>query len=248
MVPEYPDPPSGSCQVIMRFHLSLCCLGMGTALLLIGCASTAPKVNQLSKTEARDGWRPLFNGRNLDGWRLYKKTEGPTQGWVVEDGILHLIQGSKAGDIITVEKFDNFDLSWEWRINPKGNNGLKYLVSEQRGAPGPEYQMVDDSLETTAKQMTASFYQVFPPALDKPLHPPGEWNQSRVVVRGKSVEHWLNGKKVLSYRLESPDLNKAIANSKFKNEPTFGKKAPGHIMLTDHGDEVWYRNVKIREL
>lgn len=227
---------------MMRFLLSLILVSA-----LTGCVS-APKPNQLSRSEQRAGWRLLFNGKNLEGWRSYRKPEPPKGGWVVENGILHLLPGSKAGDIVTREKFENFDLTWEWRLAPKANNGLKYLVREDRSAPGPEYQMIDDAIQPDPKHQTASFYFVVAPAPDKPLNPPGKWNRSRVLVQGNHVEHWLNGRKVLSYQFGSPALQKAIAESKFKNEPTFGVKAPGHIMLTDHNDEVWYRNVKIREL
>lgn len=217
------------------------------AIFLLGCASTQPQPNQLSRAEKQAGWRLLFDGHSLNGWRGYKKSEAPRAGWIVENGCLKLVQGSGAGDIITMEKFEDFELSWEWRISPKGNNGIKYLVSEQRAAPGPEYQMIDDATQTSTKHQTASFYEVLPPAVDKRLNPPGEWNHSKVLVRGNHVEHWLNGKKVLAYEFGTPEVQAAIAQSKFKNEPTFGKKAPGHILLTDHKDEAWYRSIKIRE-
>lgn len=229
----------------MRIFPILC---LSAACILSGCATSGAKPNQLTKAEEKSGWSLLFNGRDFQGWRLYKKSDAPDRGWQVEDGVLHLLPGSKPGDLVSTKKFENFDLTWEWKIAPKGNNGLKYLVSETRGAPGPEYQMIDDSIQPEPAHQTASFYYVFAPAANKPLHPAGEWNQSRVVVQGKKVEHWLNGKKVLTYEFESPELKAALAQSKFKNEPTFGVKAPGHIMLTDHHDEAWYRNIKIREL
>ena len=177
----------------------------------------------------------------------------PAKGWKVEDGILKKIGGERGGDIITQETFDNFDLLWEWRISPAGNNGIKYFVTEDRPcAPGHEYQMIDDAKNPDAKvgphRATGSFYDVLPPADDKPLRPAGEWNQSRVLIQGNHVEHWLNGKKVLAYELGSDAVTRAVARSKFKNTPGFGEKIRGHIMLTDHHDECWFRNIKIQEL
>ncbi|MBA4149374.1 MAG: DUF1080 domain-containing protein [Verrucomicrobia bacterium] len=229
----------------MKFH-TIPWLCLGAALLLQSCVSPQPHLNQLTRSEQREGWRLLFDGQSLDGWRNYKEAEAPKEGWIVENGCLKLVQDSRPGDLVTVEKFDDFELIWEWRISPGGNNGIKYLVSEERGAPGPEYQMIDDSTQKSVKHQTASLYDILPPASDKRLNPPGEWNHSRVIVLGKNVEHWLNGKKVLAYELETSELQAAIAESKFQKETTFGRKISGHIMLTDHKDEVWYRNMKIR--
>ncbi|MEO5804382.1 MAG: DUF1080 domain-containing protein [Verrucomicrobiota bacterium] len=205
-------------------------------------------VNRLSAKEREAGWKLLFNGKSLEGWRNYKKPDAPPKGWVVESGYLKLQPKGNGGDIITIEQFTDYDLQWEWRIPAKANNGVKYLVSETRSAPGPEYQMIDDSLETESKRMTASLYDILPPAKDKRVKPFGEWNESRILVRGNHVEHWLNGKKVLAYELGSPELKAAIAQSKFKDVKDFGEKIKGHVLLTDHLDEVWYRNIKIREL
>lgn len=195
----------------------------------------------------------MFDGKTTEGWRGYKQAAMPPKGWKVEDGVLKKVGGERGGDIITEEKFDGFELSWEWRINSGGNNGLKYLVTEDRpSAPGHEYQLIDDQRHPDAakgaKRATASFYHVLPPAADKPLRPVGEWNASRLLVQDNHVEHWLNGKKVLEYELGSDTLKAAIAESKFKDSPGFGTKIKGHIMLTDHGDECWFRNIKIREL
>jgi hypothetical protein len=210
--------------------------------------SVEAKPNELSAAEKKAGWKLLFNGESLDGWRNYKRPDAPKKGWLIENGILKLEPNGGGGDIITVEQFTDYDLRWEWQMPAKANNGLKYLVSEQRAAPGPEYQMIDDSLETEAKKMTGSLYDILPPSKSKRIKPFGEWNESRILVKGNHVEHWLNGKKVLSYTLGSPELKEAIAQSKFKAINDFGEKIKGHIMLTDHKDEVWYRNIRIREL
>jgi hypothetical protein len=217
-------------------------------LSLVGCVSNkAGTSNQLTTAEQRAGWKLLFDGHSLSGWRTYGKNESPRAGWVVEDGCLKLNPQSRAGDIITLEKFEDYELEWDWRIEPKGNNGIKYLVSEKRSSPGPEYQMVDDATQDHPKRSTASLYDILPPAPDKPMKPPGEWNHSRLVVRGDTVEHWLNGKKVLQYQLGSAELKAAIAQSKFRNLDGFDEKLKGHILLTDHNDPAWYKNVKIRE-
>ena len=223
------------------------------ALLATFAPARADEPNQLTAGEKAVGWKLLFDGTGTKGWRCYKKDSFPIQGWKVEHGLLHKIANESGGDIITEEKFDNFDLRWEWRLAEKGNNGLKYLVTEERAsAPGHEYQMLDDAGHPDGKigpqRQTASFYDVLPPAADKPLNKPGEWNSSRVLIEGNHVEHWLNGAKVLEYELGSPAVLAAMQESKFKNAKGFGTKIKGHILLTDHKDECWFRNIKIREL
>ena len=142
-------------------------------------------------------------------------------------------------------------MSWEWRIAKNGNNGIKYFITEARkGALGHEYQMLDDDGHPDGKvgahRQTASFYDVLPPAKDKPTKPVGEWNTSRVVVNGNTVQHWLNAAKVLEYELGSDAVKAAVAKSKFNKIGDFGTKVTGHILLTDHNDECWFRNVKLR--
>jgi hypothetical protein len=198
-----------------------------------------------------EGWTDLFDGKSLAGWRAYGGKNSIGEGWKVEDGLLKKVAGVRGGDIVTAKKFGDFELYWEWRVAPAGNNGVKYLVTEARpGAPGHEYQMLDDKAEKWSKippkDLTASFYNVLPAAADKPLKPAGEWNESRIVVKGNRVEHWLNGAKVLEYELGSDALTAALAKSKFAKSPNFGAKIEGHIMLTDHGDEAWYRVIRIR--
>lgn len=220
-------------------------------MALARVASAAAEPNTLTDAEKAAGWKLLFDGKSLAGWRTYGSQGKPGEGWKAEDGTLKKLKGVRGGDIITEQKFGDFELSWEWRIAAAGNNGLKYLVTEERrNAPGHEYQMIDDDGHPDGKlgpkRQTGSFYDVLPPVADKPLKPPGEWNHSRIVIKGASVEHWLNGKQVLSYALGSPETKAAIANSKFKDVAHFGEKIDGHLMLTDHQDECWFRNVKIR--
>ncbi len=199
---------------------------------------------------AKDGeWKALFDGKTSAGWRGYGKTDFPKDGWAVKDGCLVKVAGERGGNIVTEAEYNDFELEWEWKLPPKANNGVKYLVIESRpSAPGHEYQMVDDSTVSDPRTATATFYDVLPLSVKSPVKPPGEWNASRILVRGNHVEHWLNGIKVLEYELGSPQVKAAVAKTKFKNEPGFGEKIKGRIMLTDHGDEAWFRNLRIREL
>jgi len=220
-----------------------------TLVSFLSCIS----LNGAAAKADSEGWQLLFDGKTFDGWRGYRMKEMPAKGWKVEDRILKKIGGEHGGDIITEETFDNFELSWEWRISKGGNNGIKYLVTEDRpSAPGPEYQMIDDAANEDGKvgpkHATASFYDVLAPSPHQPLKPAGEWNSSRVLIQGNHVEHWLNGKKVLEYELSSDSVKAAVAKSKFRNAPHFGEKIKGHIMLTDHQDECWFRDIRIREL
>ena len=235
----------------ISFHRFVC-----AALLLWSvprCSRAAEPANVITAQEQAAGWTLLCNGRSLAGWRLYGQPAPPGKGWVAAEGVLHKLATEKGGDIITERIFNDFDLAWEWRISPGGNNGIKYLVTEARpSAPGHEYQMLDDDGHPDgklgAKRQTAAFYDVLPPAANKPLKPVGEWNSSRVLVQGNHVEHWLNGVKVLEYELGSQAIRSAVAASKFKNVAGFGTKIRGRIMLTDHQDECWFRNLRIREL
>ncbi len=220
-------------------------------ILSLAFDAQAAEPNQLTDAEKQAGWRLLFDGQTTKGWRGYKQAAMPAKEG--EEGILKKVGGERGGDIITEETFNDFDLSWQWRIGPGGNNGVKYLVTEERpSAPGPEYQMIDDKTNEDAarggRHATASFYDVLPPTADLPLKPAGEWNLSRIRIQGNHVEHWLNGKKVLECELGSAEVKAAVAKSKFKNAEGFGTKINGHIMLTDHGDECWFRNIKIRDL
>lgn len=220
-------------------------------LSFLPVARSEDVANQLTESEKQAGWKLLFDGKSLAGWRSYGKPNGPDHGWEVKDGVLNCIAGAHGGDIITTEQYTDFDLQWDWMVPPKANNGIKYLVSEKRPkAPGHEYQMIDDADPEVhgPKQSTAAFYDVIAPDPNKPLHPPGQWNHSRVLIKGNHVEHWLNGAKVVEYELGSPELKEAISKSKFKNVHDFAEKITGPILLTEHHDAASFKNIKILEL
>jgi hypothetical protein len=224
-------------------------------LLPLALIATAPIAcaadNELTQAERAAGWQLLFDGKTLSGWHGYR--DAPITGWEIQDGTLHAIGKTAGVALVSSKAFSDFELSWEWKIAPSGNNGIKYFVTEARpSAPGHEYQMLDDDNHPDGKigphRQTAAFYDVLPPAADKPRKPIGEWNTSKLVVRGNHVEHWLNGRQVLAYELGSPAVTAGIAKSKFAHEPGFGDKITGPIMLTYHNDDCWYRSIKLREL
>ena len=237
-------------------------------LPLVATTTGASAANQLSAAEKQGGWQLLFDGKTLNGWRGYGRKELPKLefGWVVKDGVLHAVPTDKVlklpfakvreGELITEKKYNDFELSWDWRVPKGANSGLKYFVTEDRpSAPGVEFQMFDDlgnaKFADPARNRvhdTGGFYEVIAPAKDIPLRAAGEWNTSRILVRGNHVEHWHNGKLVMSCELGSAEVKAGIAKSKFKEERGFGEKIAGHIMLNYHGDEAWVKNFKIREL
>ena len=234
-----------------KFKLAL----VAVAALVAPASFDALAQGPAAKTTDTGKWVQLFDGKSLAGWRGYKKPDTKETAWKVENGTLTL-PGTGAGDtrgardLITEATFEQFHLRWEWKIALGGNSGVKYFVLEdQSSAIGHEYQLIDDERHADAKigphRQTAAFYDVLQ-AHDRPMKPAGEWNTSEVIVRGKHVEHVLNGKKVLDYDLESPALSEAIAKSKFKDIARFGKPQNGHILVQDHGDQVWYRKIEIQ--
>ncbi len=241
------------------FTFALCLIAIGAAApapagtIPAVSATTVAPANELTTAEQAAGWVLLFDGKTFTGWRGYRQPKPPAAGWEIKDGLLKTVPKVRGTELITENKFTDFELTWEWRIAEGGNNGIKYFVTEDRpSAPGQEYQMIDDASHSDAKRgplyQTGAFYDVLPPTADKPLKPAGEWNASRLVVKGGHVEHWLNGKNILTYEIGSPEVKAGLARSKFKDQPGFGEKVTGPIMLTYHDDECWYRSIKIREL
>lgn len=194
------------------------------------------------------GWKVLFDGRTLAGWRLLGKAEAPSRGWSVVAGALTLEKDGGRGDIVTVEEFDDFEFRFEWQIGAGANSGVKYNLPDPTKAVGCEYQLIDEEENPDSGRMhgTAGLYDVIAPAPDRILKPAGEWNEGRIIVRGDHVEHWLNGGKTAEFELGSAGLKELVGKSKFKNVGGFGIKARSPILLQDHGVAVAFRNMKIR--
>lgn len=235
-----------------------------------GAAQADVQPNTLTADEARDGWRLLWDGATTKGWRSAKAETFPAKGWVIKDGVLTVLpsggaESASGGDIITVDQFPQFELKVDFKITPGANSGIKYFVqpalapitttgkvAKVGSAIGLEFQILDDALHPDAKlghdgdRTIASLYDLIPASKDKKPKPVGEWNTARIVVNGKHIEHWLNGDKVLEYDRGSADFQDRIAKSKYAAIPGFGEWPDGHILLQDHGNEVSFRNVKIR--
>jgi predicted small secreted protein len=223
--------------------------------------------NTLSPSEKADGWKLLFDGRTSKGWRSAKGPAFPQAGWSVEAGTLRTAKGdgkesANAGDIITVARFKEFEVSVDFRLTPGANSGLKYFVQPNlnQGAGsafGLEFQMLDDALHPDAKlgrdgnRTVSSLYDLKTASKDKRPNAIGEWNNAYVIAKGTKVEHWLNGRLVVSYDRGTAEFRELVAKSKYadpKYGKNFGEWADGHILLQEHGDEVWFKNIKLRDL
>ncbi|RYZ08791.1 MAG: DUF1080 domain-containing protein [Alphaproteobacteria bacterium] len=216
-------------------------------------APEATGANTLTAEQSAQGWKLLFNGTDLTGWKGYKKDK-PGDAWKVEDGTLALTAGG-AGDLMTVEVYGPFELSYEWKISPNGNSGVIYLIQEDAKAEntyntGPEMQVLDNDGHADGKipsHRAGALYDIETPP-DGAVKPVGEWNEAVVRFTGSEIEHWLNGKLVSESSYGDDAWKAKVAASKFKQWPLFGTFAKGHIALQDHGDKVWYRNIKVRAI
>lgn len=239
------------------------------ALCLAG-APAARAQNRLTPAEKAAGWKLLFDGKTFAGWRCLGFDTVLTARWQIQGGTIRKIPSGQVplmadgrpvegADLITTGTYRDFELSFQWKVRPAANSGVKYNVSEEmsksyppgHSALGFEYQVLDDDRHPDGKlpiHRAASLYDLIPPNDRKQLRPVGEWNDGRVVLRGNHGEHWLNGRKVVEYELGSPGMDSAVARSKFRSIPHFADHRAGHIVLQDHVDEAWYRNIKIREL
>jgi hypothetical protein len=236
----------------------ICVLALVVAGVMVNAEQSGSGPNRLSAADQAAGWRLLFDGVSTKGWRGFGKPAGVTNGWVAQDGWLRHAkttgQDSKgSGDIITLETFNDFDLRFDWRVSPGGNSGVKYLVVENRDGPiAHEYQVIDDVKHADAligpHRTTGALYDVIAAPANKPIKPAGQINSGRILVTGNHVEHWLNGTKIIEYELGSAAMKEGKAKSKFKDVPGWEDKLKGHILLQDHGDEIAFQNIRIREL
>ena len=226
--------------------------------------------NQLSAAERAAGWQLLFDGHSFAGWRGLGQATVPSAHWTIEDGAIKKIasgrvpvqadgQPAAGGDLMTDRTFRDFELAWDWKVTPGANSGVKYNVSEElstamppaHAAKGFEYQMLDDDRHADGKLPThraGALYDLVAPNADKRLNAVGEWNHSVIRFIGNHGEHWLNGRKVVEYELGSPAMAAALAASKYAPISWFAERRAGHIVLQDHGDEVYFRSIRIREL
>jgi hypothetical protein len=233
-------------------------------------AQAGSRPNELSSAERAAGWRLLFDGKTFAGWRGLGYDSVPTAHWRIVNGTIEKLASgnvpkspdghpTSGGDLMTVDTFKDFELAFQWKVTRRANSGVKYNVSEDfslknasnHAALGFEYQIEDDvdgddiMPET---HLTGALYDMFAANTAKRLNPIGEWNSSRVVLRGNHGEHWLNGAKVVEFDLGTSRTDSALAKSKYRSIKGFAERKMGHIVLQDHNDEVYFRDIKIREL
>lgn len=217
--------------------------------------------NALSDAEKAAGWRMLWDGKTTKGWRGAKSGEFPKAGWSINEGTLTIqetggAESAAAGDIITEEKFSDFELKLDFKITPGANSGIKIFVDPELNkgdgsAIGPEFQILDDAVHPDAKagkdgnRTIGSLYDLITAPADKKVNPPGEWNQAHIISKGKHVEFRLNGVKTVAFDRGTQAWRDLVAGSKYAKWPGFGELKEGHILLQDHGNTVSYRNIRI---
>lgn len=227
----------------------------------------APEINVIPNTispnEAKEGWTLLWDGQTSEGWRGARLNSFPEKGWKMENGILKVMKSGGAesangGDIVTTKKYKNFILKVDFKITEGANSGVKYFVSPDMNkgagsAIGCEFQILDDDKHPDAKlgvkgnRTLGSLYDLIPAPADKPFNKK-DFNTATIIVRGDHVEHWLNGMKLIEYTRQNQMWDALVAYSKYRDCPNFGNWESGNILLQDHGDEVWFKNIKIKEL
>lgn len=225
-------------------------------------ADSLPDAVAVTGNQKKSGrWEILFDGKNTDKWKSVNSDSFPSNAWKIEEGTLSVDNQAKNGDIITREVYTDFDLMFDFKLTYGANSGIKYFVAYIKDNAsgtqlynGPEYQVIDDNNHPYVKDnqhpdaSTAALYLIYAPE-NKKLFPVGEWNSGRIVAKGKHLEHWLNGVKVVTCERGSKDFRDRIAMTKFNSYDHYGEVPAGHIMLTDHdGDKVYFRNIKIKRL
>ena len=216
-------------------------------------------LNKLTPAEIKKGWKLLFDGSTLTGWKTYNRSDMATS-WGVKDGAIFL-DAKKGrsdvakGDLVTLEDYDDFEFSVEWKISDCGNSGIMYRIVEdpkykQPYLTGPEMQVLDNKCHPDAKIIThrsGDFYDVMASKTEN-VKPAGEWNSVKIIMKGYKLEQWQNGVRQIKLTLGSDEINAIVEKSKWKNQKDWGKALIGKIGLQDHGDAVWFRNIKIRSL
>jgi hypothetical protein len=219
--------------------------------------------NQLSASEIKSGWKLLWDGKTTKGWRGVGKQEFPSKGWVINNNVLSVVhsgakEGPSGGDIVTIGEYSNFELVADYKITVGANSGIKYFVTEKYNPKDPsvglEFQILDDAVHPDAKlgvrgnRTCGSLYDLIAALPNKKVNPVGEWNHVMIIVKGSHVEHWLNGMKVVEYEHTGQMFRALVYCSKFKDFEGFGEATKGHILLQDHGNNVSFKNIKIKVL
>lgn len=270
-----PKPLIRSAAVTIALGAVALTMVAGPAQSAEGCVvAPAPKgANQLSAAERAAGWKLLWDGKTSTGWRSAGRQDFPSKGWTMCGGALTITErgGGEAtgpGDIITKARYSDFDLSFDFRIAPGANSGVKIFVQTNlspidkvTGKPvnvgsaiGMEFQVLDDLRHPDAKlgrdgnRTVGSLYDIIPAAKDKVVQPPGAWNHARILSKGNDVTYWLNGKETVHFTRGSEAFRAAVAQSKFKDISDFGEWSDGHILIQDHGNTASFTNIKIRDL
>jgi hypothetical protein len=233
-------------------------MGLVGLMLFIAPNVLSAQDNTLTEQEIRTGWKLLWNGKNLDGWRSLRSESAPTSGWTVANGLLRIQDNNgrgSVGDIVTTRTYKDFILKADFKISEGANSGIKYFVDGRTGL-GCEYQILDDVNHPDAKagkngnRTLASLYDLIPS--DKTVagynFDKDGFNTATIIVKGKFVQHYLNGVLVLEYTRDTAEWNGLVAYSKYARTAGFGNAAEGVILLQDHGEEVWFKNIKIKEL
>ena len=218
-----------------------------------GIFSASAQLPKLNKKEKKEGWKLLFDGQTSSGWKSANGNPFPIADWKIENAALTVTPNDKAVDIATEEAFSDFELSLEFRITKGANSGIKYFVLPNSSL-GCEFQIMDDAEHPDAKmgkngnRLQGGLYDLIPPAPNKKDKPIGEWNTAKIISNGAHVEHWLNGKKIVSYERGSNEFKDLVAESKYQNNNKFATSEKSPIVLQDHGNVVSFRNIKIRKL
>lgn len=229
----------------------------------VASAAVVVAHNTLTSQETADGWRLLFDGSTTKGWRNAHADSFPQKGWVVKDGELSVVEsgGGEAahgGDIVTLDEYGDFELKVDVKLTKGANSGIKYFVTEKLGTPGRgsaiglEFQLLDDAMHPDAKagrdgnRTFGSLYDLIAAPASKPVKAIGEWNTAHIVSKGTKVEHWLNGTKLIEFDRASDSFAKLVAISKYKDYVGFGQAKSGHLLLQDHGNTVYFRNIKVK--